>query len=102
MNNVTNPDTEQGGCFQCNGTENTLSNPLLSLVTEDDDECLIHLRCARQNREYGFCWCCRESKVYYADDLNAADECEIHDGESNLAYPEEGAESFFENIQNNV
>lgn len=101
MNNMANLDEDQGACVECNGTDNTPLNPLLSLVTDGDDECVIHLRCARQGPEYGFCWCCRESKVYYADDLNGADECEIHDGESNLAYPDEDAESFIENIQNN-
>ncbi|WP_258009879.1 MULTISPECIES: hypothetical protein [Burkholderia] len=39
--------------------------------------------------------------VYYSDDLNEADECEKHEGESAPDYPEEDAESYVENVRNN-
>ena len=101
MNNVAYLEPEENCCVLCNGADDTLANPLLPLVSKDEEGTLVHLLCARMNFDFGFCWCCGESKVFYNEDLNGADECEVHDGESEPDYPHEDAESYIENIQNN-
>lgn len=92
---------EENSCVWCYTTDDTAANPLLLLVTEDDGFKYIHLRCARTNHRFGFCWCCGPNTVFYSEDLNEAGECEMHAGESVPDYPEEDAESFMENIRNN-
>ncbi|MGT2456554.1 hypothetical protein ACU4GI_26485 [Cupriavidus basilensis] len=103
MNNAACGQPEAKVCVWCDGTDDTAANPLLVLATEGDEGFeFIHLHCASTNSQFGFCWCCGPSKVFYSEDLNEAGECETHDGESEPDYPEEDAESFIENIRNNA
>ncbi|MGF6263292.1 hypothetical protein OKW49_004220 [Paraburkholderia youngii] len=101
MTNATCGQPDEKFCVCCNGTDDTPANPLVVLASKSDEEEFIHLRCARADSRFGFCWCCRDSLVYYSDDINDADECETHEGESVLDYPEEDAESYIENVRNN-
>ncbi|MBN3815244.1 hypothetical protein G3N57_00860 [Paraburkholderia sp. Se-20369] len=102
MNNEICGQPEAKACLWCYGTDDTAANPLVVLATEGDEGVeYIHLRCARSKSQFGFCWCCGESKVFYSEDLNEAGECEIHDGESVPDYPEEDADSYIENVRNN-
>ena len=90
-------------CACCGSGDASDSNPLMTVKAEFEDggQEHVHLRCARRNSRYGFCWCCRDEYVYLADDLNDADECEDHAGESVPDYPEEDEDSFIEYIQKN-
>lgn len=101
MNNAANFQSDEKCCARCDGEDDTLVNPLLPLESKDEDDVFIHLLCARTNPNFDFCWCCGESKVFYSEDLNGADECEVHVGESKPDYPDEDADSYIENIQNN-
>ncbi|KVP75422.1 hypothetical protein WJ96_06850 [Burkholderia ubonensis] len=101
MHNATGGLPEAKVCVWCDGTNDTAANPLVVLASGGAEEEFIHLHCARTNIQFGFCWCCRESKVFYSEDLNEAGECEIHDGESVPDYPDEDAESYIENVRNN-
>ena len=101
MNNVAHLDSEENYCFLCHGADDILANPLLPLDSKEEYEVFVHLYCARTNPNFGFCWCCGESQVFYSEDLNGADECEVHAGESKPDYPDEDAESYIENVQNN-
>lgn len=89
-------------CYCCGDTSQSPHNPLLVLNGEfaDSNEGRIHRSCAHRNRDYGFCWCCGDDIVYFADDLNEASECSEHEGESVPDYPEDDEDSFIEYVQN--
>jgi hypothetical protein len=93
-------------CSSCGDESNTHYNPLLLVQDSENDEGeyeRVHLFCAKNDSRYGFCWCCNvgDTKVHLADDLNDANECPDHAGESVPDYPESDGDSFIENIQNN-
>lgn len=101
MNNSSCGLPDENGCACCYGTDNTAANPLLVLGAKDSYTEFVHLHCARTHRQFGFCWCCGESRAFNSENLNEAGECDLHDGESKSDYSEEDAESFIENIRNN-
>lgn len=58
MNDTVNLDSEKDCCILCHADGDTLANPLLPLVNEEEDELFVHLHCARRSSDFGFCWCC--------------------------------------------
>lgn len=102
MTDATHGQSMNKSCVRCYDTDDTEANPLLELDSDNSEAEFIHRRCALTQIWYGFCWCCGTSKVFYAEDLNEAGECEMHDGESVPDYSEEDGESFMEYIRNNL
>ncbi len=56
--------------------------------------------CARDEDEFGNCWCCGNSVLYRLKDLNSNGECDEHTGESDLDPEEiEDRDSYIEYLQ---
>lgn len=100
MNNAAFEYDEVSCCVNCGRSSNPSYNPLLAFDTSDSEDVeYIHLFCAQRDSQYGFCWCCNNEKVHFTENLNEANECSMHIGESIPDYPEEDLESYIEYIQ---
>lgn len=100
MNNAAFDHNEELCCTICGGTNNHSYNPLLIIEADSDDYVeYVHLFCAQRDSRFGFCWCCGEEKVHLIENLNEANECSIHAGESVPDYPDDDLDSYIENIQ---
>lgn len=100
MTNVPFDTPVNHTCGWCNNTQDTPTNPLVELAGGGDEVEYIHLQCARLDSRFGFCWCCDWRKVFYVEDLNDANECADHAGESVPDYPKGDADSYVEYVQN--
>lgn len=90
-------------CVCCSEPQSDRTNPLMVVSADFDDggQELVHLHCAKNDSRYGCCWCCRDERIFLAVDLNDADECPDHRGESVSDSLEEDIDSYIENVRNN-